>query len=125
MLFADAYLFGVFLMFVSISLTSSLLLKLLVPFIPALASKFPVLCKLVQLTGQRQVLEKQKILHMIFSPISIKNWKCQIILRSCPLESKPRHEVSDCKSSGNPSVFFQNMNYLLCPPILVMITAIP
>jgi len=114
----------VFLMFMS--LTSPVFFKLFVPFIPALVSIFPVLCKLVQLTGQRQVLEKQKILHMVFSPVSIKNWKSQIILLNCPLESKLRHKVSDCKSSGNRNMnYFQNMNYCLCPHTLVMITAIP
>lgn len=42
-----------------------------------------------------------------------------------PLESKLRYKVSDCKSFGNPHVFFQKMNDLLCPPILVIITVIP
>lgn len=77
------------------SLTSPLVLKLLVPFIPALAPKLPVLCKQVQLAGHRQVLEKQEILHVIFSPVSTQNRKSQIILLCCPVESKLRHIVSD------------------------------
>lgn len=143
--------FSVFSLCLYLSLTSPLLLKLLFHSCPplhpispfyaisygisyliqntALSQLLRKKCNFIpaktRTTGPRWVLEKWKILSVIFFPISIHNWKSQIILLTCPLESKLRHKVSDCKSSGSPSDSFQNMTYLLRPPILVTITDIP
>lgn len=114
------WFFSVFSLCLYLSLTSPLLLKLLFHSCPPLHPNSPFYaisygisyriqntslyqtlrkkCNFIpgktRTTGPRWVLEKWKILPMIFFPISIHNWKSQIILLTCPLESKLRHKVS-------------------------------